>query len=327
MAHDVVSLGNPLMDVLIEVEEGFLKDLSLTKGNMHLLNEEEIKSLEERLKKQSKKLSPGGSEANTLVALSMLGHKVVYFGKVGEDDYGNSYHKQLLEKGVISKVIKVDGITGKAITFITPDSERTFATHLGVATLLEDNEVNEADIIEAKFLHLTGYILSSEKTRKAAIQALEIAKNNNVKVCLDLGDPNIVKFNKETLQQVAEEYADIIIANESEAKVFTGKEPEKAIDDISKICDIAIVKLGANGSLIKSKDKLIKIGGFKANCVDTTGAGDTYAAGFLYGLLNNLNIETSGKIASFIASKVCEVKGARLDRIPIEEINRLKNVH
>jgi len=325
MTHDVVSIGNPLMDILIDVEEGFLKELNLVKGNMHLVDEIEIKKIEEKLDQNNIKLAPGGSEANTLNALSMLGHKVVYFGKVGQDEYGEKYHQKLIENNVISKVIKVNGITGKAITLITPDSERTFATHLGVSTLLEDSEINEADIIEAKYFHLTGYILGGKTTRKAAMQALEIAKNNNVKVCLDLADPNMVKTNKEILELVAKEYADIIIANENEAKEFTGQEPEQAINTLSEISEIAIIKLGKEGSLIKDKNKLIKIPGFKANAVDTTGAGDIYTAGFLYGLLNNLDLETSGKIASFIASKVVEVKGARLDNMPIEDIEKIKN--
>ena len=325
MKHDVVSIGNPLMDILIEVEEDFLKEVNLVKGNMHLLNEEEITKLEKRLEKNKIKIAPGGSEANTLTALSMLGHRVVYFGKVGKDDYGNHYHNKLIENGVISKVIKVDGMTGRAITFITPDSERTFAVHLGVATLLEDNEINEADIIEAKFLHLTGYVLDSETTRKAALQALDIAKNNNVKVCLDLADVNTVKRNKELLKSIIKEYVDILIANENEAKEFTGQEPEQAINTLSRIADIAIIKIGERGSLIKSRNKLIKVPGFKVKAIDTTGAGDIYTAGFLYGLLNGLNLETSGKIASFIASKVVEIKGARLDKMPIDEINKLKN--
>lgn len=325
MGHDVISIGNPLMDILVEVEEEFLKELNLVKGHMHLLNEEEIKKLEEKLEKDKIKLSPGGSEANTLTALSMLGHRVVYFGKVGKDKHGDEYHKKLLDDGVISQVIKVDGMTGRAITFITPDSERTFATCLGVATLLKDNEINEGDIINAKYLHLTGYLLAAETTRKAVMQAMTIAKNNNVKICLDLADPNIVKTNKELLASVIEEFVDIVIANENEAKAFTGEEPEKAVEYLSKLADIAIVKLGAQGSLIKSKGKLIRIPSFKSKCIDTTGAGDIYTAGFLYGLLNNLDLKTAGTIASFIASKVCEVKGARMDKMPIEEINKLKN--
>jgi len=191
--------------------------------------------------------------------------------------------------------------------------------------MLEDNEINEADIIEAKFLHLTGYVLDGEQTRKAALQALDIAKNNNVKVCLDLADTNVVKRKREILESIIKEYVDILIANENEARAFTGEEPEKAIDKLSKITDIAIIKIGEKGSLIKSKGKLIRIAGFKVNAIDTTGAGDIYTAGFLYGLLNNLDLETSGKIASFIASKVVQVRGARLDRMPIEEINRIKN--
>ncbi len=323
MTHDVVSIGNPLMDVLIDVEEGFLKELGLVKGNMHLLNEEEIAKIEDKLDRNKIKLAPGGSEANTLTALSMLGHRVVYFGKVGKDDHGENYHNKLIENGILSKVIKVDGMTGRAITFITPDSERTFATHLGVATMLEDNEVNEADIMEAKFLHITGYIFCAESTKRATMQALDIAKNNNVKICLDLADSNVVKANKKLLSSIIKEYVDIVIANETEAKEFTGEEPEQAINILSEISNIAIIKIGEKGSLIKQKDNLIRIKGFKANAVDTTGAGDIYTAGLLYGLLNNLDLETSGKIASFIASKVVEVKGARLDKMPIEEINKL----
>ena len=327
MPHDVVSIGNPLMDILIDVEEEFLKELKLVKGNMHLLDEKQIKELEKKLEKTQKKFAPGGSEANTLSALAMLGQRVVYFGKVGKDEHGKNYHEKLMGDGVISKVVRVDGMTGRAVTFITPDSERTFATHLGVATLLEDNEINEADIVEAKFLHLTGYVLDGETTRKAAFRALDIAKNNNVKVCLDLADVNMVKRNKELLKDVIEEYADIIIANENEAKAFTGKEPEEAVDILSKTSEIAIVKLGKQGSLIKQGNKLIKIPGFKANAIDTTGAGDIYTAGFLYGLLNDLDMETSGKIASFIASKVVEIKGARLEKMPIEEINKIKKAN
>ena len=150
MAHDVVSLGNPLMDILIDVEEGFLKELNLVKGNMHLLNKEEIKKIEEKLDQNNIKLAPGGSEANTLATLSMLGHKTVYFGKVGKDEHGKQYHKKLLEHGVISKVIKVDGMTGIAITFITPDSERTFATHLGVSVLLEDRSEEHTSELQSR---------------------------------------------------------------------------------------------------------------------------------------------------------------------------------
>ncbi|MBU0627982.1 MAG: adenosine kinase [Nanoarchaeota archaeon] len=323
MAHDVVSIGNPLMDIIIEVEESFLKEINLVKGNMHLLNEQDISKIEKSLEKHNKKLIPGGSEANTLTALAMLGHSSIYFGKVGKDNHGTIYHKKLMEDGVISKVIKVDGMTGRAITLITPDSERTFATHLGVATLLENSEINEADIIQAKFLHLTAYVFGG-KIKEAAMQALNIAKNNNVKICIDLADVNIIKNNKASLTQIVKEFAYIIIANENEAKEFTGKDPEQAVDELSKLAEIAIVKLGENGSLIKSKGKLIKVHGFKVKAIDTTGAGDIYTAGFLYGLLNDLSLETSGKIASFIASKVVQVKGARLDKIPIEEIKQLK---
>lgn len=323
MKHDVVSIGNPLMDILLEVEEEFLKELNLEKGNMHLLNKEEIKIIEKKLDKNNIKLAPGGSEANTLTALAMLGHKVAYFGKVGKDNHGNHYHDKLLDHGVISKIIKANGITGRAITFITPDSERTFATHLGVAGKLEHHEIDEESIKNSKFLHITGYCLDDPIIKKTILKAIEIAKKNNVKICLDLGDPNVIKRNSNLLKSIVKDHVDILIANEKEAKAFTGKEPEKAINILAEISDIAIVKIGEKGSLIKNKDNLIKIPGFKANAIDTTGAGDCYTAGFLYGLLNDLDLETSGKIASFIASKVVEVKGARLDKIPIEEIKRL----
>ncbi|MBW2989681.1 adenosine kinase [Candidatus Woesearchaeota archaeon] len=325
MGHDVVSIGNPLMDILIETEESFLKELGMVKGNMHLLDEKGIEEVEKKLDKNNIKLAPGGSEANTLSALSMLGHKTVYFGKVGMDSLGEEYHNKLIENGVMSRIIKVDGMTGRAVTFITPDSERTFATHLGVSTLLEDNEINEADIIEARFLHLTGYVLDGEKTRNAAMMAMEIAKNNNVSICLDLADPNIIKRNQGLLKSIIMDYADIVIANELEAESFTGKKAKEAVDELSKMADIAVVKLGKEGSLIKSRGSLIEVKGFDANAVDTTGAGDIYTAGFLYGLLNDLSLETSGKIASFIASKVVQVKGARLEKMPREGIDKIKN--
>ena len=324
MTHDVVSIGNPLMDVLIEIEEEFLKELDLVKGNMHLIDEKGIRQIEKKLKNFEKKRSPGGSEANILALLSMLGHKVVYFGKVGKDDYGKHYHEQLQKSGVLSKVIQVDGMTGRAITLITPDCERTFATSLGVCNLLKDSEISEIDIVGAKYLHLTGYILDSELTRKAAIRALNIAHSNNVKVCLDLADINVIKRHKDLIISLAKDYVNIIIANDKEAKEFTGLDPEKAINVFSALAEIAIIKLGEKGSIIQSKGELIRVPGFKAKVVDTTGAGDAYTAGFLYGLLNDLSLKVSGLIASFIASKVVEVKGARIDRIPIKDIEKLK---
>ncbi|MBW2992669.1 adenosine kinase [Candidatus Woesearchaeota archaeon] len=321
MKYDVIGIGNALMDILVNVGHEQLLEMNLKKGVMTVFDAKEIEEIEKKLGGYVK-IAPGGSVANTMHGIAQLGGKVIFIGKVGHDEHGAIYEQKMVESGVKSKIVKKKGTTGKVITFITPDTERTFATHLGIAIELEKEELFEEDIKDSTILHLEGYQLENPKLRRTLLHAMDIAKANNVKISIDLSDPSLVERNLSDFLDMVKTYADIVFANEEEAKVFTGEDVRDALDRIGEMCEIAVVKVGAKGSLVKKGDKVFEIEGFKVKTVDTTGAGDSYAAGFLYGLTNGMSLDKCGRIGSWIASKVVSQIGARVD-VDKEELKKI----
>lgn len=313
MKYDVIGIGNALMDILVNVGHDQLLEMNLKKGTTQLYDAEKIKEIEDKIGKEGVKIAPGGSVANTIYGIAQLGGSVIFVGKVGHDEQGGVYEQKMLEGGVKSNIIKKEGMTGRAVTLITPDTERTFATHLGIACEIEKEEIFEEDIKESKVLHICGYQLVNPKLKRTVLYAMDIAKANGVKVSIDLAAPNLVEQNLADFTDVIKTYADIVFANEEEALAFTGKKEKEALDVISEMCEIAVVKVGARGSLIKKGDGVIEVNGVKAKAVDTTGAGDSYAAGFLYGLTSGLSLDKCGKIGSWIAAKVVSQVGARVE--------------
>jgi len=310
--HDVIGIGSPLLDITFEVTESFLEENNLKKGQMHLITEEESTELLKKLENHPAKISPGGSSANTLAGISYLGGKSIFLGKIGNDSHGKTYEKKTREEGVVSMLSKhPEKITGHAITFITPDFERTFATHLGASLYFRKENISESKIKNSKILHIEGYQLGSDELQKAVYHAAKIAKENNLLISLDLSDAGLVKNNKSLFNSFIKEYVDIVFANESEATALTGKNPELALLDISKICKIAIVKIGEKGSLIRTNNITYKIPPYLTKIINTNGAGDMYSASILFGIVNNWNIEKSGKVASYSASLVVGKPSAR----------------
>ncbi len=325
--YDVFGIGSALMDFLLEVEDDILIELDLRKGQFHLLPEEESKKLFDRIRKFEIKTAPGGSSANTLYGVAILGGKVVFCGKVGHDEHGSIYEKKMVDCGMRTNLAKSDTLTGNAITFITPDSQRTFAVCLGAAMELKNEDVFFDDIKKSKILHIEGYQLEDPNLKAVSLNAMKHAKENKTLISIDLGDPGIVERNKEEILSMIKDYADIVFANEDEAKALTGLEPEKALEEISKYADTAIVKIGSEGSFIKNESCLYKIPGYRTTAVDTTGAGDMFAAGVLYGIIKKYGLQIAGHIGSFFASKVVEIIGARLEYIDVQELDELiKNV-
>src|SRR3989339_224649 len=245
--YDVFGIGSALMDLLIEIEPKELLEMDLKHGEMHLIDEEKSKKILERLKKYNVRIAPGGSSANTLVDIARLGGKVVFCGKVGRDSHGDIYEQKLKDHNIKSNISQGSLKTGHAINFITPDSQRTFATHLGATLELKKEDIFAEDIKASKILHIEGYQLEDKNLREAAIHAMDIAKKNNVKISIDLSDPALVKRNIGHIRLLVKKYAGIVFANEEEAREFTGQEPEKALDSIAEFCDTVIIKLGKKG--------------------------------------------------------------------------------
>jgi len=310
-SKSIIGIGNALMDVVVKLtNDNILLKNNLPKGSMILVDATTSASIYNQTEGLEKIFAPGGSVANTIDGLAHLGANAAFVGKVGNDELGKSYHDGLMAIGAKPILFHTSTPTGVAMALVTPDSERTFGTYLGAAIELSPSDLfidlfNGYDIA-----YIEGYLVQNHDLIRKAIA---LAREAGLTIAIDLASYNVVEANLGFLEEIISEYVDIIFANEEEAKAFTGKNPEEAISELAGMCEIAVIKTGAKGSLIQSGDNLIQIGITGSNCVDTTGAGDLYAAGFLYGISMNLPLATCGKMAAIVAGKVITVYGARMD--------------
>ncbi len=319
--YDVYGMCNSIVDILLKTDDSMIAGLGLDKGIMRLVDVDESQKLLAALKDKKKKIMPGGSGCNTMIGVANLGGKAVFSNVIGDDEYGRIFEAEMNKLGVRSALSKKEGMTGTSVIIITPDSERTMNTCLGVCRAFRKEDVDEGLLKESKVFHTTGYLLDTAP--EAGYHALKLAKKHGLIISFDLSDPFLIRAKRDELRKIVEEYADIAFLNKEEAKLFTGKEPEEALEEISGMCRTAIIKLGAEGSLIKHEGHVFRIPGVRVNALDTTGAGDMYAAGFLFGITNGYSVEQAGKIASYAAAKVVEVVGARIDRPLKEEIKAI----
>lgn len=307
----ILGLGNALVDLLMIVEDSFVESLSFRKGSMNHIDLNMAKDILKRSASIKKKRVTGGSVANAINGLSKLGVDTAFIGKIGEDEFGDFFRNEMKDNGIMPHLFRGEQGTGTAICMISDDSERTFATYLGAAIELIPDDLSIELFKGNSHFFLEGYLVQNHEL---VSRSLELAGEAGLKIAIDLASFNIVEENIEFLQDSVKKYVDIVFANEDESRAFTGeKSPEKAVSLLSEYCETAIVKTGPKGSLIIDENKKeYVVDPFKVVPVDTTGAGDFYAAGFFYGLSNNLSIEKCGKIGSLLASKVVEIIGANI---------------
>jgi sugar/nucleoside kinase (ribokinase family) len=315
----VLGIGNALVDILIRLEnDDLLSQLNLKKGSMQLVDANFKKLVLDKTKHLRKAQASGGSSANTIHGLASLGTPTAYIGKVGNDEFGKFFTKDLISNNIKPHLQTSSTETGVACALISPDSERTFGTYLGAAVEVGPEDLHPELFHSYDILHIEGYLVFNEAL---IVTAVKMAKERNMTVSLDLASYNIVEAKLDFLRELTLEYVDIVFANEEEAKAFTGKEPEEAVDEIAEMCNTAVVKVGKKGALVKSGPSKIIVEAIPANVIDTTGAGDLYAAGFLYGYANGLSLKTCGEFGALLAGKVIEVIGAK---IPTETWNLIK---
>jgi sugar/nucleoside kinase (ribokinase family) len=307
----VLGIGNALVDIMtILEEEELLQHFNLQKGSMQLVDSDFSAQVIDRTKALKKELSSGGSAANTIHGLANLGVPSSFIGKTGLDSYGRFFADDMTKIGIVPLLFNGNAGTGCAIALISPDSEGTFATHLGAAIELSAEDLSHELFHGFDYFYIEGYLVQNRELIETAVK---IAKEHNIKVCLDLASFNVVEQNLEFLKDIVLNYVDIVFANEEEAKAFTGKAPEEAVNIIARMCDIAVVKTGAKGSLVMQGDTLYRIEPIQCVSADTTGAGDAYSAGFIYGLSNELSLDKCGAIGSLLAGRVIEVIGAKMN--------------
>ncbi len=323
---DIVGLGNPLLDVVIQIEEEMLVSLKLKKGSMNLISEQESQRILAQIGEFEKQLTAGGSTSNIMVGASSLGSRTTFLGMVGEDEYGRIYQTKIENKGVVSKLAKhKKNATGHCLILITPDGERTMLTHLGAASNFKIEHLGEVEIRNSKILHIEAYQLEDLNLRPAVLRAMEVAKDAKVLVSLDLSDSGLVLRNKEFLRTVVSQDIDIVFANEQEALAFTERLlPADALYELAELCAVAVVKLGEKGSLIKQGEKVFDIKPHRVEMINTNGAGDMYAGVILHGLANGLDLEKAGKMASQLSALVVASKGAHLDEKHFGKIRKYR---
>lgn len=310
MGKRVLGIGNALVDIMVKVEsDERLSEFSLPKGSMQLVDEEKSDYVKKGLEKDDKSVSPGGSAANTIHALGMLGTHPGFIGSTGHDDTGELFIRELKNAGVDPIIFRRSCPTGTAVALVTPDSERTFATHLGAAVELNAGELNEDLFSGYDILYLEGYLIINYDL---TLKACRLAREHGMKVALDLSSYNVVESNRERFEEIMTGYVDILFANEEEAKAFTGRLPEEALGILAGICPVAVVKTGSRGSLIRRGEEIVRVEAIDVIPVDTTGAGDMYAAGFLYGYAGEATLERCGEFGSFLAGSVIQYMGAKL---------------
>jgi sugar/nucleoside kinase (ribokinase family) len=314
----ILGIGNALIDVLINItDDSVLQKFGLPKGSMTLVDAGLSAEIKKETKNNTRIIQTGGSAANTVHGIAKLGGQCGYIGKISDDEFGNFYQEDFRKNKINAHFFFSETGTGHATALISPDSERTFGTYLGAAMELTADEMSPDIFRNYGILHIEGYLVQNHTLIEAA---LKVAKANGLLVSIDMASFNIVEANIEFLHRMIREYVDIVFANEEEAIALTGKQPEEALDAISEMCNIAVVKLGAQGSLIKTGDRIVKIEAIKVKSIDTTGAGDIYASGFLYALSENLDLEIAGKIGSLLAGTVVEVIGAKIPEKTWEQL-------
>ncbi len=316
----VLGMGNALVDIITTLKsDEILNTFGLPKGSMTLVDHETSNFLNAETAGMPKQKASGGSAANTIHGLAHLGVNTGFIGMVGNDDLGSFFYKDMKNKMIEPILFKSITETGRAMAFITPDSERTFATYLGAAIELSIEDLDSNIFAGYNYFYIEGYLVQDHKLIE---KALRLANINGLKVCLDLASYNIVEEHKSFFRELIDQYVDILFANDLEAESLTGKNPEEAARMLGEITEITIIKTGVKGSLVSSAGVLTNIGARPSSPVDTTGAGDMYAAGFLFGLIHNQPLEICGSIGAAIAGRVIEVYGAKMDESIWEKLRR-----
>lgn len=315
----IIGMGNALVDVLVRIDDdSLLEKLHLPKGSMQLIQEDTLSEIRKYTSGMKIHRSTGGSAGNTVCALAALGANPGFIGKVGQDETGAFFGDTLRQRGVNALLVTCDLPSGIASTFISTDGERTFGTYLGAAATLRAEDLSRKMFAGYNYLYIEGYLLQDHGLM---LRAVQLAKEEGLQVCLDMASYNVVEAERDFFDQLIVKYVDIVFANESEALAYTGKAPHEALEEIASKCSIAVVKTGKEGSLVKKGTEVIQLLSCPVdNVLDTTGAGDFYAAGFMYGLTCGYSLEKCVQISTILATAVIQEVGTTLPAKKWDEI-------
>jgi sugar/nucleoside kinase (ribokinase family) len=313
MPYDVYGVGNALVDIQAYVSDELLETLDYAKGIMTLVDADTQQKVLRVLGEVQTHRCAGGSAANTIMGIADLGGTAAYCGKVAGDEIGEFFLKDMRKLGVAIEVPPADqSPTGTCVVLITEDAQRTMLTSLGVSGSLCPEDIDEGEIRQAQYVYIEGYLFAGEPTRAAALRAMELAKANGVKVAFTVSDPFLIQYHRDEFWSLIEGPVDLLFCNLEEARALTGR--HDAIDcahEIHQHAENVALTLGADGSLLMHAGESIPVEGVDVKAIDTTGAGDMYAAGILYGITNALSWKQAGHLASHAAGRIVAQLGAR----------------
>ena len=313
---DLFAIGNALIDQEFKVSDEFLTQHNLQKGTMQLTDGDQQANLYTQLKQSEvyKGQASGGSAANTTVAFSALGGTAFYGCRVGHDELGKIYLDGLNEAGIQTTVKSVsEGVTGTCMVLVSPDSERTMQTYLGITAELSEEQIDFEPLKTAQWLYIEGYLSTSATARAAVKQAREIARAHQVKIALTLSDPAMVQYAREGLNELLDDGVDLLFCNQQEAMMYTETTTvEDALAKLKLHSKYVVITLSAEGAIISSEQETIRVSGRAVTAVDANGAGDAFAGSFLYALNTGENLQTAAELAILISSEVVSQFGPRL---------------
>jgi sugar/nucleoside kinase (ribokinase family) len=323
MSDKILGMGNALVDVLTVLQsDEILERLNLPKGSMQLIDETMLQQLHKETADYTAHYVAGGSASNTLSILARLGIETEFIGKIGKDEIGNFFQQETKRNGVIPSFFFSQHPSGRCTVLISADGERTMCTYLGASADMTANDLTHDLFDGFRLFHIEGYLVQNYDLIQSAIT---LAKAAGLTVSLDLSSFNVVEDHLDFLRQIIVDKVDIVFANEDEVKALIGKELPEAIKELASMCSIAVVKTGKKGSIIQHGEDVLQIPIYEAKRIDTTGAGDAYAAGFLYGWINQLPLEMSGQIGSYLAANVIEEIGPKITPDRWERIQQWMN--
>jgi hypothetical protein len=326
MKYDVYGVGNSLVDIQARVSDDVLYEVGYNKGVMTLVDDETQKKVLGHLHGNSITRCAGGSAANTIMGIADFGGRVAYAGKTANDELGDFYLQDMRKQKVSIEVPPAaEGMTGTCVILITADAERTMLTSLGVSATISPDDINEDEIAQSKFVYIEGYLFAGDSTRKAAYKAIEYAQKHKVKIAFTVSDPFLIGLFRDEFWKLIEGPVDLLFCNLEEARSLTGKhDPIDCAQEIHRHAPFVAITLGGEGSLLIHEGTTTPVSGCAVKAIDTTGAGDMYAAGILYGITNGLNWQQSGRLASYASAQIVSQLGARLPRpYTSEEVHQI----
>ncbi len=314
----IVGVGAALMDLLLEEDESFISRLGSEKGGMTLVEQGTIESALQMTPAPVSTVA-GGSACNSMVGIGLLGGRARMVGKLGRDDLGERFLQGLERAGVEGRISRSDTGTGRVLSVVTPDAQRTMFTYLGASAELSPADLTDADFADADMILLEGYLLFN---RPVVERVLELTARSQAKLVLDLGSFQVVEACRDLLEHLITERVDIVLANEDEARAYTGMGEQASLDLLASKVGLAVVKVGKDGVLLASGSERLSVPARLVEALDTTGAGDLWAAGFLHGLAQGYGLSHSAHLGCMLGSEVVQVMGAL---IPDHGWNRIRS--